>query len=422
MRAIKWLFIPVFLLFCYSAEAQKKRKNKLTPAPKQVLEHADRNYIASIKSVSFFNQEDEQSLPLLYLGVPGQLRLNFDDLRATHRNLYFSIEHCTPQWEKSNLSPLEYVSGYGEEQIREANLSHNTLQPYVHYALSFPTKNTTPLLSGNYLLKVYEDGDAERLLLTRRFYVVEEKVGILSTPARNQTIQERNTHQRLEIELHTQGLSVDNPAQDLSVVILQNSRPDTQRWSKKPSGIRNNSLVFANPKDFNFPAGQEFITLDLRSLRLESFSVKSLTKDSVYRVKLWQDDYLDRQVYQHEKDENGRFYIRNLDFQENPDLFSEYALVEFSLAAAPEAGPIYLIGKATNYEHSEEFKLAYDEDLNTWKTELYLKQGVYDYAYTSPDSPNFFETENQYQIFVYYKNPRLTRSELIGFQQITLPL
>ena len=62
---------------------------------------------------------------------------------------------------------------------------------------------------------------------------------------------------------------------------------------------------------------------------------------------------------------------------------------------------------------------------------LFLKQGVYDYQYIWVERSNnrpvvdhtafegsFFQTNNTYQIFVYYRKPGARWDELLGFAEL----
>ncbi len=408
----------LLLFFANSSFAQRKKKNQQARSPQQELVYHDKNYLSEIKSVEFYNNEDEQSLPLIRLGTNELLHLSFDDLRADIRRFYFSIEHCDVHWKKSNLSPLEYTSGYGEDQIKNISRSLNTLQSYTHYQANFPTENTRPLISGNYLLKVYEDADKKRLVVTRRFYILDEKAKVMAKRIAPVEIKNRKSHQKIEVAVHTQALTINNPASDFKVMVMQNNRPDVQLLDEKPSMIRERELIYNHPNQFNFAGGQEFLYTDLRSFRLQSSMIRKIEIDTLTRISLLEDNYLNNATYSEVIDENGRFYIRNLDQQGQSELLADYAEVRFSLQAVDSTSKIYLLGSFNNFNRDGESRMRYDTESKSWKINMLLKQGVYDYLYATDCSPSFYETKNTYQVFVYYRNPRLNRDEIVGFHQI----
>lgn len=422
MKKSLGLLILVSLLFS-SASAQRQKKVRQERSPIQETSYTNKNYLSSIQSVQFYNEQVEQSLPLMNVNSNEQLFLAFDDLRGDHRALYFSFEHCDVNWKKSSLSSLEYSSGYGEDRIQNFSLSRNTLQPFTHYEVRFPTENTKPILAGNYLLKVYEDGDKERLLLTRRFYVMDNITSIDAKIGPALDVKTRKSNQRIEAVVHLNNLIINNPNQDIRVLVMQNNRPDIQLWANKPSSIRDNILSYSHPTLFNFEGGQEFLIADLRSFRLESSMVKDIFIDSINHITLWDDFYFDNIIYGEEIDQNGRFYIRNMDQQDQSPTLADYAKVTFTLKTKPELKEVYLLGLFNDFNRTDANKLQFDEVSQTWKIEKFLKQGVYDYLYVSDaSSSSFFETKNTYQVFVYYRNPRFNRDEIIGFYELNTTL
>lgn len=181
-QVLKQAFL--FFLVCSTtavlAQKKKKEKKEFERSPRQELVYSNKAYLPSIKTVQFYPTGKENKLPIYVLGSNDLLLLSFDDLRADIRNFYFSIEHCNQDWTPSRASVLDYVDGFNEDRLEQFTASKGTLQPYTNYSLSFPSQYLKPKLAGNYLLKVYEDADKERLILTRRFYVLNNLVNISS--------------------------------------------------------------------------------------------------------------------------------------------------------------------------------------------------------------------------------------------------
>ena len=95
---------------------------------------------------------------------------------------------------------------------------------YVHYEALLPERNCMPVKSGNYLLKVFLDGDTSRLAFTKRLMVVDEKASIgikILQPYDNQLLQ---THQKVQFSVGTRQLNILNPQQQVKAVVLQNNR------------------------------------------------------------------------------------------------------------------------------------------------------------------------------------------------------
>lgn len=426
----------MFLGMEMDAMAQRNsRSNRASRerSPQQQLVYDNINYLPGIRTVQFHPEENESGLPVWFLGAQEQLTLSFDDLRGDIRNFYFSIEHCTADWQSSGLSPLEYVAGYNEDRITDYISSVNTFQPYTHYQFAFPSPQVKPTRSGNYLMKVYEDADKRRLILTRRFYVVQAVFGLelQMLPSTDNSLRAQN--QKLNLTIKTAGQTLSNPFQQIQVLVMQNRRPDVQQWIRQPSFVGNAELRYHDARTLDFPGGNEFRYVDLRSLRLASERVVAIRRDSLVQVDLMTDQNLSALSYGHLYDENGAFFIRNED-RPNALEESDYAQVTFSLSADEatqlpnsESTKIYIVGAFNDFRRSPENQLVYDPQNKIWTTTIPLKQGLYDYEYVLEDpltgnvnatyfSGSYFQTGNEYQVLVYYRRVGTTWDEIWGYQ------
>jgi len=426
-NALKILFSLLLVHFCLGGMAQKQKK-KHAPrerSPQQELVYDNINYLPAIKSVQLFPDGAENAFPVIELFSDDQLLLAFDDLRGDVRNYYFGIEHCDASWKPSRLSPLEYAEGFNEDRITTYSSSVNTLQPYTHYELLFPTGQVKPKLAGNYLLKVYEDADKSRLILTRRFYVLAPLMSVSAERLPSTDVSKRHTNQKLNVTVHTGGLTVNNPYQDIKLLVMQNQRPDIQQWVTTPQYVNGSELKYNDNRTLDFGGGNEFRFVDLRSLRLASERMANIQVDSTVRVALLPDENYQQATYASTFDENGNFFIRNID-KENADTESDYIAVTFTLADdAVTDGTVYVVGAFNGYQRNESNRLVYHPDQKKWQATLLLKQGLYDYEYvhesthgnTDPafSSGNHFETKNTYQVLVYHRRQGTTWDELVGF-------
>ncbi len=110
-----------------------------------------------IKTIIFKPASTNTYAPIIKLGE--SLRLSFDDLNADEHYYTYKIEHCTFDWQPSNLIASEFVKGYAEDRIRTYENSFNTLQPYTNYNLTIPNDNTRLIISGNYIISILDEDD-----------------------------------------------------------------------------------------------------------------------------------------------------------------------------------------------------------------------------------------------------------------------
>ncbi|WP_237249454.1 type IX secretion system plug protein [Sphingobacterium faecale] len=415
----------------FQAHAQKKKKKRIAmeQSPKQELIYDNINYLNAIKTVQLSPTGKENQLPIYTLGDADLLVLSFDDLRADVRDYYYSIEHCNADWTPSRLSALDYAEGYNEDRIVDFKQSQGSMIPYTHYKTIFPNEYVKPKVAGNFLLKIYEDADKERLILSRKFYVLKPLVVVENQILSSSFTDKRLSNQKLNITLKT-GLTISNPHQDIQLHVMQNQRSDNMMILRTPMFIGTGEIKYNNSETLDFAANNEFRYVDLRSFKGGSAQIRQIDIDSLVNIELFTDQDNRDNTYATTYDENGKFYVRNLDY-DNADIGGDYANVDFSLLTTQKVtGDIYVVGGYNNYQRTPNNKLEYDAATEKWIVRQRLKQGLYDYEYvletedgkviTDAFSGSHFQTGNDYQILVYYRRTGTYWDELLGFGQISI--
>jgi len=429
-KAFILLTLLYFTLSKTEAQRKKKTRENFEQSPPQELIYDNKSYLEAINTVQLFPTGKEGQFPIYTLGSQEQLLLSFDDLRADVRSYYYSIEHCNANWEPSRVSPLDYAEGYNEDRLDNFFPSQGTFQAYTHYKVAFPNEYIKPKIAGNYLLKVYEDADKTRLVVTRRFYVVRPLIQVGTHILPSVEVSKRMTNQKIDVSLKTPSLTIPNPERDLQVHVFQNQREDNKMVLTKPMFIGNNEIKYNNSETLDFLGNNEFRFVDLRSFRLGSNRVQQIQNDSLVSINVLTDEDLRDASYADTYDENGKFYIRNLDF-ENAEIQSDYADVHFSLQTNQKiTGNLHLVGGFNNFQRNEHNRLTYNPTSKNWELTLKLKQGLYDYEYvletpegkiiTNAFTNSFYATGNDYLVLVYNRRIGTYWDELLGVGTISI--
>jgi hypothetical protein len=388
----------------------------------------DSIYVKNIKTARLYNTGDQFSLPVIKLNSNDRVELHFDDMDGDVKYYYYNYQLCDIDWKPVVINSFDYLKGFNQMRINDYRFSSIALTRYTHYKALLPDRNSYPIKSGNYLLRVFLNGDTSQLVFTKRLMVMENKASIAARVTQPYAPQFFRSHQKIQFTIDIKGLDAFNAAQQIKVVILQNNRWDNASTNVKPTFIRGTTLEYNSENTAIFPAGKEWRWLDLRDFHLQSDRVVTANyKKNSTDIFLRPDGPLSGQRYVYYRDLNGMSSIEAIRGV-NPFWEGDYATVYFSFVP-PNGLPypkndIYLFGQLTNYSYSDSLKMIFNSQKGMYETHLLMKQGYYDYTYISVDKNDpsirtqmdgdYFETENLYTILVYYKSFSGRADELIG--------
>jgi hypothetical protein len=415
MKKIVWIsFIHLLLFFNLSAQ------------------QPDRIYMDNIHSVKLFVAGNQASYPIIQLNVTQMLELHFDDISNGVKNYNYTYILCDANWVPVDLSPFDFLQGFTQGRLGQYRSSSVAKTKYIHYQALLPEQSCMPKLSGNYLLKVYLNGDTSKLAFTRRILVLNNIIPIGAKITQPFNTQLFRTHQKVQFTIDKTKLNILNQQQQLKVVVLQNFRWDNAITGVQPTFMRGNMYEYSNDNSFVFPAGREYRWVDLTSFRFQSERVDSADLNTTpFTVWLKPDPQRTNMRYVTYVDLNGMYEVRAIDVN-NPWWQGDYAKVHFTFVPQNlnefANKNVYLIGElATGNCDNAECRMDYNPDKKIYEKTLLLKQGYYYYTYvtkalnektnateTADTEGNYSETENSYTILIYYRSFSDRADELVG--------
>lgn len=350
--------------------------------------------------------------------------LEFDDLNPDTRALRYNIIPCNWDWTSSTLNAYDCIDGFAENSINTYQRSFNTETPYTHYTISFPNEQCKFKKSGNYIIQI-KDFDNGNILLTKRLLIFDPQAAIVAQCIRPRNNSLLKTHQEIDFTVNAAGINMANPMEDIKVVILQNEIWANAVNNIQPLYFNDNQLRYNCDVDAVFPAGKEFRRVDIRTVRFAGMGVqRNDNTTSPANVYLLTDPCRANMNYVYNKDYNGEFYIEKQETN-NPATEADYVMAHFHYASEQlNDAKLFWCGQASQYDYSKDFQFSYNPSTKGYDLDLLLKNGYYEYLIGTAGGNgrfdfataegNWYETENEYTILVYYRPFSGRYDQLIG--------
>lgn len=364
----------------------------------------------------------------------GQIIVSFDLLEPERRFLRYRLTHCDAQWRPDALTPIEYTRGFNEGRVDDYAQSMATLIPYVNYRIAIPNEEIAPLVSGNYILTVYDEADVDTPILEAPFMVAEQQARLIADVTSRTDYDYNGSHQQLEVTADLRGLDIRDPWNDLRLVITPNGRRDASRIITRPMSVNADRATFAHDPALTFTAGNEYRRFEtVTPTRFLPMGVESVAFDDPWYIFLLTTDTPRAgREYSYDQTQFGRFAI-NADDASDPSTEADYVKVFFTLdiAEQPEAD-IIIEGELTGRDLSPSSPglMTFNRQTNRYEATLTLKQGSYNYQYltlprdgsspalSGPIEGDDYRTANEYAVALYYRRPSDRYDRLIGFTTI----
>lgn len=376
--------------------------------------------------------------PFLYLDngiVDGQdenntLEISFDEMSHDVHFYTYTVCHLNADGNPSALLSSEYLRGFTTMDITDYQHSINTQRDYTHYRFNFPNEDMQLLASGLYALHIYEDGDRDKTVAWVPFAVVDPKVAI-DANAHSKTIKELNGHyQQLDIDVSMTDLVLRDP-QEFTLVVRQNGRTDNAAILRQPTFVESKRLRYINHPSLVFEGGNEYRHFDAYSAYYAGTGIERIAYDNRdYHVLLFPDEPREG-VYMHEYDVDGQYRV-NAERTSDPDTEAEYMWVHWLFVCEQPwfDGAVYVCGDLFDNEMSLRNRMQYDPEQGAYYLTALVKQGGYDYQYrflpkgeraasTLRTDGAYWQTQNEYTIYVFYRPFGARADQLVGLQRLS---
>ena len=361
---------------------------------------------------------------------PGNtLEISFDEMSHDVHFYTYTIVHLNADGKPSDLSSTEYVRGFTTADITYYMHSLNTQRDYTHYAFRFPNEDMQLTQSGLYALHIYEDGDREKTAAWVQFAVVEPRAGI-SANVHSKTVKGLNSkYQQVDIDVETSALGLRDP-NEIRVVVQQNGRQDNRAVVTQATFVEPGRLRYMNQPLLVFEGGNEYRHFDAYSTYYAGTGIDRIGYDNRDYHALLSEDAVREGVYMHEYDADGQYRV-NAERTQDSDTEAEYMWVHWRLACdAPWFdGSVYVGGDVFGNAIGNANRMQYDNEARCYYLVALVKQGGYDYQYwfvpkgsatatTERTEGAYWQTENEYTIYVYYRPFGSRGDQLVGMQQV----
>lgn len=401
-------------------------------------------FAPSFRTLKITNPDNFMAPPVIRMNSADRLVVTFDEIAEDHRDLQYRLLHCNADWQPSRLVESEYLDGFNIADIEDFAYSENTFVHFVNYRIIIPEEGMLPLVSGNYLLQVFERDAPDDTILQVRF-MVSEDLASLSGGSTPRTDMGHNAEwQQLDFAVSFPELKGANPYQDIIISMVQNGSEITRRTLTRPQRVEGSTLFYQHLPELLFPAGNEYRRFESVSNGFAGMNVDSLRYGgSNYHVWLKKDSPRALRSYEYDSTQHGRYLVREYNATDS-DLGADYITVNFLLDLPEQRGvDIYVDGEMTDNRFDSSNRMVYDPEKRAYRLALPLKQGAYNYRYlavpanTSPvaDSSkpftthgllaptalvegNKYETSNEYWVGVYYRPAGARADRLIGFKTL----
>lgn len=386
----------------------------------QVQQIFDQN----VRTLTLTVNDDPTLPPYLPFGGRQHLVIEWDEMSHNYKRYVYHIDHCDWDWQPTDgIFESDFLEGLNDQLIEDYEKSFNTTQIYTHYRLRIPDKQLRLRLSGNYRVRIYEedaDRDEDLPVLEARFCIFENAAGIVAQLSSNTDIDFNRSHQQMTLSVGFGTLQVYDPQRELKVIVMQNRRWDSRIENLVPNVRRANGIDYTHNRQLIFPGGSEYHRFEILDVHRTATGVERIEWfEPYYHATLFAEKPV--HAYSYIEDQNGVYVLRSSDDYDDATT-AEYIIVHFFLQSPRlQGGDVYVSGRWTGQTFNPDCRMEYDDINQEYHAAILLKQGYYSYEFVQQDGltartmGSFYETENEYQVLVYYRGQGARYDRLVAY-------
>lgn len=383
-----------------------------------------------------FSQTPEIKSLLVYTTSPkklpivegsSELTIEFDVAAQSEPNLIINFRFCDNNWvpyENTFLLNQGYNTAYSlyydQIPVPSGNVRYHFKDSFPNFDVSFP-------FSGKWRFFITDGNNSNDVYAEGKFYVIKSFIPVRATldkfrlSSSDERVVELQRAYEMRVDLN---LPDTLYPMDLDYVeVVANQKVNYPIRLKKD---RFNDLRYF---ETDGSRGFTFIAKDIKPGNENRQA--DIRDRNRYQPPLTQAHYdgFDYNRFEQRGDRDFNGGLQLVDFRDN---YADYMMVEFEYSPLQFiSDDIFLVGSFSDWEVLPKNKMQNENGL--YKTTMELKRGVYDYQYvTGYDDGNeveninwyvlegnFWETTNDYYIFVYYKSQKLGGyDKIIGYTKI----
>lgn len=382
-----------------------------------------------IKSLRVFSSGDQISFPIIDYSDPDKKSITIDfDVQSDYMpNLNIIFKFCDADWNPYDNAFLLNPMYNSETNLWFNKLPNNIHGARYHYNGTFPNSNVTFPFSGKWKFFIVDSFNKNLILASGRFFVVYPQVKLNIQVAQEglQGAMNEIAFAGRTLSLRTNFLLPDSlfPANVKRVEII------TNRKFNYPVVIDRNS--YSSDRFYEWNAANKF-----------SFIARNIRPGNENRTTDLRDigKYNAPPVYAHfgEVEISNLFTAGRRDFNGAPYLLdfrnqhADYLKVTFRIRVPEEIkSSIFLVGSFNDWKVLPEYEMYDDNGMMNLSIEL--KRGVHEYQYVTGQvikgsveninweilEGNFYQTENEYRIFLFYgTEEKGGYDKIIGYKKI----